>query len=137
MTRILAIAFLLVAASLTEAFPTAPTYADQSLRVKIGKNATLIEGGQAVIVRLQVRCDPGLTVLEAFVYVTQSGNQSQFAAIPVTCDAKPHWFEVGVPADPDLGPLSQGAAQASAYVLLENGAGTTISTSPTREINIR
>ena len=91
--------------------------ARDSLVVKIKRHATLREGGQVVNVKVKVACDPARgEVLEAFVYVTQDGNESDFAGIPVVCDNKLRTYKVRVAAFPES-PLRRGKARASAYVL--------------------
>jgi hypothetical protein len=54
----------------------------------------LIQGGKAVVVQVTVTCPAGAEVLEAFLYVTQDGNQSQFASFQPICDDTPHTFTV-------------------------------------------
>jgi hypothetical protein len=53
------------------------------VQASVSPEATLVEGGAAVLVDVTVRCAGGSDVLEAFVYVTQDGQQSQFVPIPV------------------------------------------------------
>lgn len=94
-------------------------FAQQQLSVDIGKTATLVDGGQAVELRIRTVCAiEGVEVLEAFVYVTQNANQSQFAPIPVSCSDKhrPQKATVVVPALDFL--FQEGDANVSAYILV-------------------
>lgn len=96
-----------------------PVFAEQQLSIHIWKTATLVDGGQAVELKIKTICAVvGVEVLEAFVYVTQDGNQSQFAPIPVSCgnDSKSQKSIVRVPALDFL--FHEGEANASAYILV-------------------
>jgi hypothetical protein len=116
-----------------------PVFAKQSLSVDIGKTATLVEGGQAVELKVKTVCAiEGFEVLEAFVYVTQNGNTSEFAPIPVSCSGipRPQKATVRVPALDFL--FQEGEANTSAFILLIDPISEeTVSTSPTRAIRIR
>ena len=93
--------------------------AKQALSIDISRTATLVDGGQAVEVNIKTVCAiEGVEVFEAFVYVTQNGNQSQFAPISVSCSgsSKPQKSIARVPALDFL--FQKGDANASAYVLL-------------------
>jgi hypothetical protein len=103
----------------------------EKLAAEIAETATLVQGGHAVLVTVRVACPAGSRIIEAFAYVTQDGNQSQFGFMPLTCDgAARHAFVVRADA-PDK-PFHFGTARASAYVLLENE-----SASPTRIVRLR
>jgi hypothetical protein len=109
----------------------------ESVIVEIGKKATLIGDGQAVEVEVEVTCARGREVLEAFVYVVQDSNQSQFAGIPVKCNNKPRESIITVSAFPESS-FHQGEAVATAYILLIDPAtGTTEADGDTRTIDIR
>jgi hypothetical protein len=109
----------------------------ESVIVELGKRAELIADGQAVEVEVEVTCALGWEVLEAFGYVVQDGNQSQFAGIPVKCKNKLREYVIRVSAFPES-PFHQGEAIASAFVLLIDPAtGTTESDGDTRTIEIR
>jgi hypothetical protein len=105
--------------------------AQGSLAFEVAKKATLIDGGQAVELQVTVTCPTGGVVLEAFVYVTQDGNESQFAPVQPICDGTPHNFTVRAHALDFL--FHRGKARASGYLLLTTGE----STSPTRVIKLR
>ena len=75
-------------------------------------------------------CPAGAEVLEAFLYVTQDGNQSQFASFQPICDDTPHTFTVRAQA---VGfRFHVGEAQVSGYVLLASG----VSTSPGQAVTL-
>jgi hypothetical protein len=120
----------LVAALLVVVLTPLPALAQESVTLKIGKNSALLDGGQAVSVTVTASCKNDV-VLEAFVYVVQDGNQSQFAGIALQCDGARHRFTVRVNALDFL--FHEGEARASGFVLLESGA----TISPTRLISIR
>lgn len=109
---------LVLVLSLVAAF-NGPASAQQQLSVTTGKTAALVDGGQAVELRIRTVCAiAGVEVMEAFVYVTQNGNQSQFAPIPVSCSDKhrPQKATVIVPALDFL--FQEGEANVSAYILV-------------------
>jgi hypothetical protein len=129
---------LIITLTITAVF-AGPAFAKQSLSVDIGKTATLVDGGQAVELKVKTVCAiEGFEVLEAFVYVTQNGNTSQFAPIPVSCSniPRPKKATVIVPALDFL--FQEGEANASVFILLiDPVSGETVSTSPTQVIKIR
>jgi hypothetical protein len=104
--------------------------AQETLVVEIAPTARLIQGGKAVVVQVTVTCPAGAEVLEAFLYVTQDGNQSQFASFQPICDDTPHTFTVRAQA---VGfRFHVGEAQVSAFVLLASG----VSTSPGQTVTL-
>jgi hypothetical protein len=123
---------LTVLCGLLVALSAAPAAAQATLAVEIGKKAALVDGGRAVDVQVTVTCPAGEEVLEAFLYVTQDGNESQFAPFQPVCDGDPHSFTVRAQAFDDV-LFHRGKARVSAYVLLQSGA----STSPTRVVKLR
>jgi hypothetical protein len=108
-----------------------PAAAQATLVVEIGQEARLVDGGRAVDVRLRVTCPAGAEVLEAFVYVTQGGNESQFAFFQPVCDGSPHPLTVRAEALDFV--FHPGKARVSGYMLLVTGE----STSPTRVVKLR
>jgi hypothetical protein len=109
---------------------TPPAAAQATLAVEISKKATLLDGGQAVDVQVTVMCSAGEVVLEAFVYVTQEGNESQFAFFQPICDGSPHNFTVRAEVLDFV--CHRGKARVSGYLLLESGE----TTSPTRVVKL-
>jgi hypothetical protein len=95
----------------------APAYALDTVVVELGTEAALLDDGRAIELQVAVSCPKRHDVLEAFVYVGQDGNQSQFAGIPVRCKGKLRQYVVRVLAFPDA-PFHPGQANASAYVLV-------------------
>jgi hypothetical protein len=95
------------------------------------RKATLLDGGQAVELQAMVTCPTGGVVLEAFVYVTQDGNQSRFAFFQPVCDGTPHTFTVQAEAVDFV--FHRGKAQMSGYLLLTTGE----STSPSWVVKLR
>ena len=104
------------------------------VQASIAPQATLADNGDAVLVNVTVRCAGGSDVLEAFVYVTQEGNQSPFTPIGVRCGGKARTYAVSVTAPPDID-FHAGAASASAFVLVDKH-GDVSSTSPGAAITI-
>jgi len=127
--RVLVLLVVLVAAA--GVLPAPRAAAHGTLSARITRHGRLVDGGQAVIVRVRVACPAGVEVLEAFVYVTQDGNESQFAPIPLVCQDRPRTYRIRVEAQ-EL-PFHRGRARASGYVLLANDD----TTSPTRVIRLR
>lgn len=101
--------------------PTSRAYAVESLAVNIGESAKLVAGGQAVELKVKVRCaTDGLEVLESFVYVVQDGNQSAFRFFTPVCSDNPAMqvFRVRVSALDFQ--FQNGEATATAFILLIN-----------------
>ena len=86
-----------------------------------------------VQLRLTIECDAGHNVLEAFVYVTQDGEQTQVAPIPLRCGSGRTTYIVRVPAGSAT--LEPGSASASGYILVEDaGTGQVHSLSPSQSL---
>ena len=130
---------LLVIALSVTAVLTSPALALENLSVDIGKNAKLVDGGQAVELKVKTVCViEGAEVLEAFVYVTQNGNESQFAPIAVSCSGvpRPQKSTVRVPALDFV--FQEGDANSSAYVLvIDPSTGVDYSAGSSESIHIR
>lgn len=106
------------------------------LTVEIAKVTTLLERGSVVEVDVNVTCRTGSMILEALVYITQNGNQSHFASIPVRCRGRARPYAVKVSADGFV--FTRGAASASAYVLVQSSiGGATESGDDNRNVEIR
>ncbi len=99
--------------------------AQEAVSVQVSPTAQAIAGGQALLVTVEVACEPGFEVLEAHV-LAQQGATSNFAGIgSVVCDGKPHVHKVRVNAL--NGQFSSGEASVSAFVLVRDPAtGTTV-----------
>lgn len=104
------------------------------VQASVSSDATLVDGGTAVLVDVTVRCAGGSDVLEAFVYVTQDGQQSQFVPIPVRCGGRARTYTVRVPA-PEGTTFHAGTASASGFVLVDK-KGNVTSASPSQALTI-
>jgi hypothetical protein len=104
------------------------------VQASIAPQATLVDSGAAVIVSVTVSCAGGSDVLEAFIYVTQDGQQSPFVGIPVRCGGKERTYAVRVPA-PEGTVFHAGTATASGYVLVDK-KGNVTSASPSQTLVI-
>lgn len=118
------------------AVPAAPAAAARPgpVQAAIASEASLIEGGAAISIEVSVKCAGGSNVLEAFVYVTQDEQQSQFVSIPVRCGGQARTYVVRVPA-PEGTLFHAGSATASGYVLVEK-KGNVTSASPSQTLTI-
>lgn len=119
--------------------PLRETYALESLSVDIKKEARLVEGGQSVELKGKVRCAvENFEVLEAFVYIVQDGNNSEFAPIPVSCTGRPNaevFYVIVSGLDFVFHP---GEATASVFILLVDPlTEETLSLSEVENIRIR
>jgi hypothetical protein len=104
--------------------------------VKLKRQATLVDQGQAVVVDVQAACDAGLEVLEAHVSVSQEGVASDFGRFTPVCDGKNHRFQVRVPAF-EGSAFRPGDAFASAFVLVQDPeTGETAQAQDSRRIRI-
>jgi len=121
------LAVLLLAPSVSGA-PSGPVQAS------IAPQATLVDDGRAVLVSVTVSCAGGSDVLEAFVYVTQDGQQSPFTPISIRCGGQSRTYTVRVPA-PEGTTFHAGTASASGYVLVDK-KGTVSSASPSQTLAI-
>jgi hypothetical protein len=72
--------------------------ASRPVSVKLKRQATLVDQGQAVVVDVPAACGAGLEVLEGFVSVNQEGVASEFEFFTPVCDGKKHRFQVRVRA---------------------------------------
>jgi hypothetical protein len=90
--------------------------------------------GASVTVHVTVGCPSNHQVLEAFVYVTQGGAQSNFVGIPLTCRPKGQEYTLTVPA-PEGQTWAEGSASLSGFVLLIRKSET-LSASPSAPVQI-
>lgn len=104
------------------------------VQASIAPQASLVEGGAAVLVNVTVRCAGGSDVLEAFVYVTQDEQQSAFTPIPVRCGGRARTYVVRIPA-PEGFTFHLGTASASGFVLVDK-KGNVTSASPAQTLTI-
>lgn len=111
--------------------PAAPL---SPVQASISAHAVRADDGAAVLVAVSVACARGSDVLEAFVYVTQDGNQSAFTPIPVRCGGRGRTYTVRVPA-PAGTTFHAGAASASGFVLVDK-KGNVTSASPAQALTI-
>ena len=104
--------------------------------VQVGTTAQAIAGGQALLVTVEVACEPGWQVLEANVSATQGATSSLAGIGGVVCDGKPHVHKVRVNAL-DGGQFSRGEAYVSAFVLLLDPAtGSTVQGQNARTVSV-
>jgi hypothetical protein len=90
--------------------------------VDVAPEARLVDGGRAALLRVKVRCPSGFRVLEAFAYLTQAGNQSDFGGLPATCDGKPHLFTVRVSSFQGEPAFRPGRAVGTGFLLIVHRA---------------
>lgn len=111
---------LILAGSLLVALLCVPSVVHaHSITVEVGRVAVLLNGGSALEVDVTVTCPKTRIPLEAFVYVVQNGNESQFAGIPVVCRGFARRYIVNVPAGER--PFTRARAVASAFMLATIG----------------
>jgi hypothetical protein len=111
------VAALMVAMLLPLGAASARQQAD-AVVVKVGPTAKLIDDGQAVRVKVTVKCEPPAEVLEALVTVHQDEGAAfgEAGITSVVCDGKKRTHRVAVEAlDSTFG---RGEAFVSAFVLV-------------------
>lgn len=92
--------------------------AEEIVTADLAQTATMTEGGGAADIEVTVTCPKKHDVLEAFVYITQDGQTSQFAGIGIRkCKGKGITYTVRVRAFEET-PFHPGEASASSYVLV-------------------
>jgi hypothetical protein len=126
----LAVVVMVLAVLTTPALGARPGPVEAS----IAPEAALVDGGAAVLVSATVKCAGGSDVLEAFVYVTQDGQQSQFVPIPVRCGGRARTYIMRVPA-PEGTTFHAGEASASGFVLVDK-KGNVTSASPSLTLTV-
>lgn len=108
------------------------------LTVNVGKQARLVDEGRAVYIEVRITCSSDREVLEAFAYVVQNGNESDFGSIPLACADKPRHYLVRASVFPDNPAFQPGEATATAVVLLSDPlTGDTESREDSQQIKIR
>lgn len=135
MSRLLILCLVVLAATVT-AFSQLSAQTD-TLLLEIEKKAELVNEGTAANLTVTVACPDGWEVLEAFVYINQDGNSTDFARIPIVCDAVEHSAVVRVNAAPDQ-LFHKGKASASGFILIINSdTGETLSLSPSVRLKLK
>ena len=128
---------LIVLASTVAALPAHARRAAPVV-VDVAPEAKLVDGGRAALLRVKVRCPSRFRVLEAFAYLTQDGNQSEFGGVPATCDGKPQFFTVRVSAFPGEPALRPGRAVGTGFLLLaERATGQSRQGGDTQSLRLR
>lgn len=116
---------LLVAATWgVVAQPAAAATGEPQARVAILSPAHLLDGGEALAVRVVATCTANGTEgiqWEGFVNATQ-GDVFAWAGLPLVCDGRPHVQHVVLPvsAEPGTAAFTRGTAQVTAVVMDEN-----------------
>lgn len=88
---------------------------DEPVSVSVKRNTTVLSGGEELLVRLEVACDPIGDLLEAFLMIHQDAAYGEGFFSPI-CDGERRTYLVRVPALDSL--FLPGMAHASAFVLL-------------------
>jgi hypothetical protein len=88
-----------------------------SLSASVDPTARLTGSGD-VLLRLTIDCAADHAVLEAFVYVTQEGEQSSFASIPLQCGSGRRVYMTR--AAPGSAIFEPGPASVSGYILVQD-----------------
>jgi hypothetical protein len=136
MRRILLV-LLVLAGSLSVGVGPAVSAPPGKVSVDIRPKGTISADGLNAVVRVRVRCPSQPPVLEAFMYITQEGNESQFAGLNLTCDGRWHRMAVSVDAFEEA-PLHAGRANATAFILLcDETTGECIDGQDSRRIFLR
>jgi hypothetical protein len=105
----------IVAASLVAS--TGAVASNGPVTVDLDRHGTLVQGGQAALVRVAVACQPGHgEVLEAFVLLDQGTTSGQGGISGIVCDGARRTFTVRVTAFD--GPFRHGRARGDAFVLI-------------------
>jgi hypothetical protein len=128
--------FLLAAAVLAAALLASPAHsaAPTTITFSADPEAVATADGTSLTVKVTVGCPVNYQVLEAFVYVTQAGTQSNFVGIPLLCRPRGQEYTLTVPA-PDGQVWTAGPASLSGFVLLIRKSET-LSASPVAPLEI-
>jgi hypothetical protein len=128
--------FLLAAAVLAAVLFATPVHAAPQTTITFSADpiAVATADGTSLTVRVTVGCPANHEVLEAFVYVTQAGAQSNFVGIPLMCRPKGQEYTLTVPA-PEGQVWTAGPASLSGFVLLVRKSET-LSASPGATLEI-
>ncbi len=127
--------FLLAAAVLAAALLASPAHsAPTTITFSADPVAVATADGTSLTVQVTVSCPASYQVLEAFVYVTQAGTQSNFVGIPLMCRPRGQEYTLTVPAPEGL-VWTAGPASLSGFVLLIRKSET-LSASPVAPLEI-
>jgi hypothetical protein len=135
--RLVAVALCLCLAHAPAASAEATLGPGVALRVQLtlGPSAKILGGGTAARIPIRGLCTPGAEVLEAFVYLSQDGQSSEWGFIPLVCDGARHDALVEVQTI-DFA-FHPGLATASGYALVvDPRTGLTADDSPFRVITM-
>jgi len=135
MRRTIALAVAAIAAAGTLSV-AAPATAVSAADVRVHQVGVLSDGGNTVTFRAVARCAPGLEVLEAFVTVSQDSFVQVF--FPLSCDGRWQRFLLTGTVLPDEPQFTEGRAQASGFVLVEDPvSGDTVQAQHSRRMRLR
>jgi hypothetical protein len=136
MKRIVLMVMVALVMALILAAGGASAQEPEAVSVQVGPTAQAIAGGEALLVTVEVACEPGFEVLEAHVSAQQGATTSNFAGISsVVCDGKPRVHKVRVNALDGL--FGSGEASVSAFVLLLDPAtGRTVQGQHARTVRV-
>ena len=109
-------ALTLAALVVVALLPAGAATAEDAVTVKVGPTAQIIAGGEALLVTVEVACEPGLEVLEAQVYAQQGATFGRAGIGSVVCNGRPHPYKVRV--NPLEGRFISREAYVSAFVLV-------------------
>ena len=128
-------ALTLAALMVVVLLPAGAVSAQEAVKVEVRPTAQAIAGGQTLLLRVEVSCEPNLQVLEANVFV-QQGPTSVLAGLgSVECDGTTHTYKVKVSALD--GQFSRGEANVSAFVLLlDPSTGMTVQGQDARMVSV-
>jgi hypothetical protein len=128
--------FLLAAAVLAAALLASPAHSAAPTTITFSADpvAVATADGTSLTVQVTVGCPANYQVLEAFVYVTQAGTQSNFVGIPLMCRPRGQEYTLTVPA-PEGQVWTAGPASLSGFVLLIRKSET-LSASPVAPLEI-
>lgn len=110
--------------------------ASQPLMVKISKNAQLVDGGAALLVEAQARCEEGYGVVMNLLFVFQDGAAPITGGPDVVCDGRWHRSTIRVEAL-DSFSFHSGTARVQADVTVDPGEGNIVTVFLERTVFVR
>ena len=109
---------------------------EQVLMVKIEKNATLLDGGDAILIEARTRCAMGFAVVMSNLYVDQGNIDNDVSGLEVVCDGQWHLSTARV--ESFEGTFEAGEARVMADVTVDSLEGDVSDTdSPLRIVTVR